>query len=405
MLTDKQAKLAKPKEKQYKLSDEKGMYLEVMPTGAKYWRLKYRFNGKEKKLALGVYPEVSLKNARESRELVRDQLRRGIDPSAARKAAKIHNFEAGANSFKVVALEWFEVKMTDKSKSYKDRSMRALENNLFPGLANRPISEITAPELLSCLRKIESRGALEMAKRTKQVAGLVFRYAIVTGRAERDPSHDLIGALRPSVKRHFAAITDPQEVGKLLIAIDGYEGTNTVKTALKLSPLLFCRPGEIRHMEWEEINWNENRWSIPAEKMKMRQDHIVPLADQALSLLREHQKLGSIGKYVFPSARGTSRPLSDNAVRTALRTLGYENEDMTAHGFRAMARTLLDEVLGFPHAHIEIQLAHKPPGALGATYNRSTYMKDRIEMMQRWADYLDELRLQGKRPVNLSSQT
>lgn len=398
MLTDTKVKQAKPKDKDYKLSDEKGLFLLVKTNGSKYWRLKYRFAKKEKLLALGVYPEVTLKEARNSRDKARQLLREGTDPGAARRAEKLAVFEAGENSFKAVASEWFQVKMERKSKSYRDRSLRALEKNLYPAIGQRPISEITPPELLACLRKIESRGALEMAKRTKQVAGLVFRYAVSTGRAERDPTQDLAGALKPSQKKHFAAITKPKEVGRLMLAIDGFEGTETVKAALKLSPLLFCRPGELRHMEWSEINWDESRWELPAEKMKMRQPHIVPLSKQALKILKEQNLLTGKGKYVFPSARGASRPLSDNGVRTALRTLGYDNETMTVHGFRAMARTLLDEVLGFPPEHIEAQLAHKPVGPLGAAYNRSKYLNDRVFLMQKWADYLDQLVSEAKRP-------
>lgn len=392
MLTDKQVKLAKPKERTYKLSDEKGMYLEITPKGAKYWRLKYRFAGKEKKLALGVYPEVSLKAAREGRRVAREQLRSGVDPSAAKKAAKLQIFEDNTNSFKAIATEWFEVKMAGKSKSYRDRSWRALDSNLFPYIGERPIVDITSQEVLACLRKVEERGAIEMAKRTKQVAGLVFKYAVASGRAEHDPTHLLSGALKPSVKKHYAAITDPKGVAELMLAIDAYDGTPAVKSALRLSPLVFSRPGEVRHMEWSEINWEESRWEIPAEKMKMRQDHIVPLAKQAIAILKEQQLISGNGKYVFPSARGASRPLSDNGIRTALRTMGYGNEDMTAHGFRAMARTMLDEILKFPHAQIELQLAHKPPGPLGAAYNRSTYLEDRVSMMQCWADYLDGLK-------------
>lgn len=392
MLTDTKIKQAKQQEKDYKLSDEKGLYLLVTKKGAKYWRLKFRFGDKEKVLALGVYPETSLKEARVNRDKAREQIRLGNDPSTIRKIEKISKTEAGANSFKAIATEWYQVKMKDKSYSYQTRSMRALEKNLFPAIGHRPISEITPPELLSCLRKIEARNAIDMAKRTKQIAGLVFRYAIATGRAERDPSQDLAGALQPSQKKHFAAITDPVKVGILMNAIDGFEGTATVKAALKLSPLLFCRPGELRHMEWSEIDWLQSRWELPAHKMKMRQPHIVPLSDQAIKILKEQQLLTGNGKYVFPSARGRSRPLSENGVRTALRTMGYSNETMTAHGFRAMARTILDEVLGIPSDHIEAQLAHKPAGALGAAYNRSKYLKDREKMMQVWADYLDKLR-------------
>ena len=282
--------------------------------------------------------------------------------------------------------------MECKSNSYHDRTLRILEKDLFPYLGARPIAQITAPELLAVLRRIENRGAVDIAHRAKQTSGLIFRYAIATGRAERDPSRDITGALRNRRKIHHAAITDPKEVGKLLVAIDGYTGTPVVKTALKLSPLLFQRPGEIRHMEWSEINWEQRRWEIPAEKMKMRVDHIVPLCQQALDLLTELQRLTGRGKYVFPSARGASRPLSENGVRVALRTIGYANEQMTPHGFRAMARTILDEVLNYRVDWIEHQLAHAVKDPTGRAYNRTAHLEGRTKMMQAWADYLDSLK-------------
>ncbi len=391
-LTATAAKQAKPKLKQYKLSDERGMHLLVKPNGAKYWRLKYRFGGKEKTLALGVYPEVSLAEARESRDNARKTLREDIDPAVARKLKRLHQLEDGTNSFELLAREWFETHMSDKSKSHRDRTIRALERDLFPTLGNRPISQISPPELLAVLRKIQTRGAIETAHRAKQVCGQIFRFAISTGRAERDPSSDLKGALKPTQTKHHPAITNPKEVGKLMIAIDEYSGTATVKAALRLSSLLFCRPGEIRHMQWNEINWQESRWEIPTEKMKMRQPHIVPLCTQALTILAELEleTRGSI--FVFPSPRGLSRPLSENGVRTALRTLGYDNDSMTPHGFRAMARTLLDEELGYNVDWIEHQLAHSVRDPNGRAYNRTKHLLQRREMMQGWADYLERLK-------------
>lgn len=386
-------KQAKPKEKDYKLSDEKGLFLLIKRNGSKYWRQKYRYGGKEKLLALGVYPDVSLKDARDRRDDARKLLSNDIDPSDIKRAKKISGGETAANSFEVVAKEWFETRMRDKSKSHQDRTWRALEKDLFPSLRNRAVASITAPDLLAALRKIERRGAIETAHRAKQVAGQIFRFAIVTGRAERDPSQDLTGALKSPVEKHHAAITSPADAGKLMLAIDAFQGTATVKAALQLSPLLFCRPGELRHMEWAEINWEEKRWEIPAEKMKMKQPHIVPLSKQALTILEEHQRLSGRGRYVFPSARGASRPLSENGVRTALRTMGYDNDTMTPHGFRAMARTLLDEVLGYRVDWIEQQLAHAVKDALGRAYNRTTHLKDRRNMMQGWADYLETLKL------------
>lgn len=392
-----QVKAAQPKEKPYKLADGKGLYLLVQPSGARYWRWKYRFGGKEKTLALGVYPEASLAAARAGCEQARRQLAEGRDPSQIKRIKKLTDRHQGENTFKAVASEWYATQMRDKSDSHRYRTKRLLENDLYPSLGHRPIIQIEPPELLMVLRKIEARGAVDMAHRAKQAAGLVFRFGVATGRCERDPSTDLKGALASRKKKHHAAITDPDGVGKLLVAIDGFAGTPAVKTALQLSPILFQRPGEIRSMRWDEINWDEARWEIPAERMKMRQPHIVPLPTQAIELLRfmeAHRR----GEYVFPSQRGASRPLSDNGIRTALRTLGYDNETMTPHGFRAMARTLLDEVLGVRVDLIEAQLAHAVRDVNGRAYNRTAHLPARVEMMQKWADYLDDLRRQASSP-------
>ena len=391
-LSDTKIRSLKPADKKYKVTDEKGLYLLVKPNGGKYWKLAYRFGGKQKELSIGVYPDVSLKHARIKRDDARKQLAQDIDPSQEKKLKRSAAADASDNSFEHTALEWFQIKMIDKSKSHQDRTLRALKKDMFPVLGNRPISEITAKELLQALRKIESRGALETAKRARQTSGQIFRYAIATGRAERNPAADLEGALKTPQKTHYPSITTPDEVGKLLVAIDNYQGTPTVATALKLSPLLFCRPGELRHMEWNEINWQDAVWEIPAEKMKMKQPHIVPLSTQAITILENYKILSQRGEFVFPSARGASRPLSENGVRTALRTMGYDNETMTPHGFRAMARTLLDEVLEIPIEWIEQQLAHAVRDANGRAYNRTTHLKQRKVMMQQWADYLDQLR-------------
>jgi integrase len=396
-LTATEVKQAKPAEKATKLTDGGGMYLLVHPKGAKYWRHDYRFSGKRKTLALGVYPEVSLKEAREKHQDARKQLRNGIDPGNERKVEKLTRHLAAAESFEAVAREWFNQIMPDKSKSYRERTGRILEKDLYPYLGNCPIASITAPELLATLRRIEDRGANDIAHRAKQTAGQIFRYAVATGRAERDPSGDLKGALKPRrKKKHHAAVTDPAEVGRLLVAMEAFRGTLVVKMALLLSPLLFQRPGEIRGMEWVEINWEAKRWEIPAEKMKMKQPHIVPLSNQALNLLRELERLTGRGRYVFPSARGASRCLSENGVRVALRTLGYDNDTMTPHGFRAMARTLLDEVLGYRVDWIEHQLAHAVRDPNGRAYNRTAHLEGRTEMMQAWADYLDRLQSEEK---------
>ncbi|MFV0478282.1 MAG: tyrosine-type recombinase/integrase [Parahaliea sp.] len=395
-LTATEVKQAKPQDKPRKLSDGGGLHLLVQPNGAKYWRYKYRYGGKEKTLAMGVYPEVSLKAARQAHQQARDKLAEGIDPGEVRKVEKLTRHQAAAESFEAVAREWFNQTMPEKSKSYQERTGRILEKDLYPVLGSRPIAAITAPELLAALRRIEGRGAFDIAHRAKQTAGQVFRYAVATGRAERDPSGDLKGALKPRrQKKHHAAITDPAELGRLLVAMDGFEGTPVVKTALLLSPLLFQRPGEIRAMEWAEINWQAAQWEIPADKMKMRQPHIVPLCSQALDLLRELQALTGRGRYVFPSARGASRCLSENGVRVALRTLAYDNDTMTPHGFRATARTLLDEVLGYRVDWIEHQLAHAVRDANGRAYNRTSHLEGRAKMMQGWADYLDSLKAQA----------
>jgi len=391
-LTAKQVEQAKPRDKDYKLGDSGGLFLLVRKGGAKYWRYKYRLAGKEKLLALGVFPDVSLQRARKKHQAARDLLEMGVDPNVEKKAKKAASSESAANSFEFIAHEWFATKMGDKSESHRKRTKRQLEKDLFPRIGNSPIKDITPPELLAALRRVEDRGAIETAHRVKQVAGQVFRYAIATGRAERDPSADLRDVLMVPTKKHFPSITEPKEVGKLLIAIDGFQCTPTVKAALLLSPLLFCRPGELRQMEWSEINWDARQWELSTTKMKTKEPHIVPLCKQALAILNEQKLLTGRGRYVLPNARGASRPLSENGVRTALRTMGYDNETMVPHGFRAMARTLLDEVLEYRIEWIECQLAHAVKDANGRAYNRTTYLKQRTEMMQRWADYLDGLR-------------
>lgn len=391
-LTAAAIKNAKPESKPRKLADGGGLYLLIDRKGSKYWRYDYRYLGKRKTLALGVYPEITLKEAREAHYEARRQLGQGIDPGEVRKVEKQTRHLAAADSFEAIGREWFNQVMDDKSESYRDRTGRILEKDLYPYLGNRPIASITPPEILAVLHRIERRGAVDIAHRATQAAGLVFRYAVATGRAERDPTGDLKGALKPKNKKHHAAITEPTEVGRLLMVMDTFQGTAVVNAALRLSALLFQRPGEIRSMEWAEINWEAQRWELPAEKMKMRLPHIVPLSRQALEILGELNRLTGRGRYVFPSARGASRAMSDNAVRTALRTIGYTNDQMTAHGFRAMARTLLDEVLGYRVDWIEHQLAHAVKDPNGRAYNRTSHLEGRVEMMQAWADYLDQLR-------------
>lgn len=390
-LTDREVKNAEPKAKVYRLSDGKGLYVEVTPKGQKYWRMKYRYLGKEKRLAIGVYPEVSLKNARLAQDDARKKLAAGIDPSAHKKAIKANQLISAENSFQVLAEEWLATKMTDRTPSYQDKVKRALEKNLYPKIGGLPITDITAPVLLSALREIEKRGVVDTAHRLKQTAGQIFRFAIATGRLERDPTPDLRGALQPKSTKHLASITDPKDVGRLMLAIDAFNGTPVVKAGLQLGALFFCRPGELRALKWSDINHEEQRIEIIAEKTATQ--HIIPLSRQALSILESLHQITGRSEYIFPSARGASRCMSDNALRVALRGMGYDNDTMTPHGFRAMARTLLDEVLGFRVEWIEQQLAHAVKDANGRAYNRTKHLAQRSDMMQRWADYLDELRV------------
>ncbi len=392
-LTEAAAKQAKPKEKSYRLPDGSGMYIEVMPTGSKYWRLKYRYNGKEKRLALGVYPTVTLSVAREKARVAKAMLAEGNDPSELKKQNKLAKQTSIDNTFAVVAYELVEKhKREGASSSTIEKLYWLLDKKLCPFIGGIPVAELTPVQLLAALRRIEDDGLHETANRAKRVAGQVLRYAVATGRAERDTSQDLKGALIIKRAQHRAAITKPEELRGVLIAMDDYNGTPEVKAALQLTPMLFQRPGEIRHMEWAEIDWAQEHWEIPAEKMKMRLPHIVPLSRQSLVILRSLQPLTGYGRYVFPSARRGGRPLSENGVRTALRTLGYTNEQVTPHGFRATARTILDEVLGFRVDYIEQQLAHAVKDANGRAYNRTKHLPERKQMMQAWADYLDQLK-------------
>jgi integrase len=372
--------------KTYRVTDEKGLYIEVTPKGGKRWRFKYRFGGKEKLLSLGVYPEITLKEARNRRDIHRRQVAEGIDPSDLRKAEK--QSTGDQNSFEAVAREWHNKFSATWSESHSSRTIIRLEQNTFPWLGAKNINDITAPELLTVLRRVESRGALETAHRVNQICGQVFRYAIATGRAERDPAADLKGALPPTRVKHHPSITEPVKVGALMRAICDYSGSIIAATALKLSPLLFVRPGELRQAEWSEIDFESNEWRIPPEKMKMRVVHIVPLSKQAIAILKEIQPLTGCGQYVFPSNRTVTRPMSNNTINGALRRLGYTKEEMTAHGFRSMASTILNEQ-GWNRDAIERQLAHGENNGVRAAYNYAQYLPERKEMMQAWADYLD----------------
>ena len=389
-LTATAIKNATPKEKQYKLVDGGGLYL-IIRTSGKYWRYNYRFAKKQKTLALGVYPSVSLKEARSLHQEAKKQLTSGIDPSHQRKLDKITANQQAQDSFQAIASEWLSKQKVKWSDSHCSNVVSRLENHIYPWLGSRPIIEITAPELLAVLRRMESRGIHHTALKTKQYCGQIFRYGIVTGRCERDPSADLQGALTTYKPTSFSAITDPKEIGGLLRSIAEYSGDFVTRQALKLAPLVFVRPTEIRHAEWSEIDIDKALWVIPAEKMKMGKEHIVPLSKQAIEILKETRELTSNGKYVFPSIRSRSRAMSENTLNGALRRMGYTKEEMTSHGFRAMASTSLNS-LGYKVDVIERQLAHAERNKVRAVYNRAEYMPERTTMMQQWADYLDGLK-------------
>ena len=389
-LSDTAVRKAKSKVKPYKMADGGGMYLEVMPNGSKYWRLKYRYGGKEKKLALGVYPDVPLILARERREEARKLLANDTDPGAVKRAQKATGLAMAENSFEIVGREWLAKFSKDWKESHTRTIKGRLENDVYPWIGTRPIGEVNAPELLAVLRRIESRGALSTAHTVSAICGQIFRYAIATGRAQRDPSADLKGALPPYRIRHLAALTDPVKIGKLMRDIDGYAGTFIVRCAFKLAPMVFLRPIELSGAEWAEIDLDKAEWRIPAGKMKMKALHIVPLPTQAVSILRDLHQLTGAGKYLFPNARTSTKPMAGNTILAAIRSIGYTPAEMTAHGFRHMASTLLNEQ-GFNADAIERQLAHKASG-VRATYNAAEYLPERRKMMQHWADYLDKLK-------------
>jgi integrase len=388
-LTDTAVKNAKARDKAYKLTDGDGMYLYVTTKSQKYWRLDYRIHGRRKTLALGVYPDVSLKKARERRQHARTLIADGIDPSARKQAEK--RAQTGAESFEAVAREWFAKHSPNWAHSHSSKVQLRLEKDAYPYIGKSPVTQLTPPEILKVLRRVESRGALETAHRIRQYVGQVMRYAVATGRAERDPTQDLRGALPPTKTTHHGSIVDPGRIGELLRALDGYQGHHVTRCALKLSPLVFVRPGELRRAEWSEFDLDAAEWRIPADKMKMRQPHIVPLSKQAVKVLQDLHPLTGNGTYLFPSVRSWKRPISENTINAALRRLGYEPGEMTGHGFRSMASTLLNEQ-GWHHDAIERQLAHAERNNVRAAYNYAEYLPERRKMMQAWADYLDGLR-------------
>lgn len=393
-LSDTKIRAIKPTDKPQKFFDGGGLFLLVTPTGGKLWRLKYRFGGTEKLLSLGIYPQISLAEIRQKRDQALAMIANQIDPGNIKKAQKAAATEE-TETFEVIAREWYAKFSPGWVGSHSNKIIRRLELYVFPWLGNRPIKDITAPDLLKVLRRIEEKGILETAHRTQQNCGQIFRYAVATGRAERDPSGDLRGAIPPASGKHMATITAPQEIAGLLNSIDGYKGSIVTRSALQLAPLVFVRPGELRHAEWSEINFETAEWRIPAEKMKAGVLHIVPLSLQALKVLREVQPLTGQGRYVFPSPRTQSRPMSDNAILSALRRMGYAKDEMSGHGFRSMASTLLNEQ-GWNRDAIERQLAHAERNSVRAAYNYAEFMPERKKMMQAWADYLDGIKIGGK---------
>lgn len=394
-LTDTFVRQVKATEKAIgdKYADGGGMYLLVKAAG-KYWRMDYSFSGKRKTLALGTYPEVSLAKARDRRGAARELLADGIDPSAAKREEKQARADAAANTFEAVAREWLKKTAAKRADGTQLKVKTWLEKDVFPFIGKMPMSTIGPRDILErVVRKLEARGAIDTAHRVKQLCGQVFRFAVVSGLAERDVTVDLREALESRAGKHFAAITEPKRVGDLMRSIYAYTGHFSTVAALKLSPLVFVRPGELRTAEWSEIDLDAAEWRIAGAKMKMKADHVVPLATQAVEILRSLQPITGHGRYVFPSIRTGERPMSENTINAALRGMGYSAEIHTAHGFRATARTIMDEVLGERVDFIEHQLSHMVKDANGRAYNRTAHLPARREMMQRWADYLDRLRI------------
>jgi len=398
-LTALQVKNVKPADKNRRLFDGGGLYLEVSPKGGKWWRFKYRYAGKEKRISLGVYPHVTLKEARERRYQARKLLDDYIDPSEHRQSILARIRTSAANTFEVVAREWFAQHEPSWAQSHSSKIIRRLEKDIFPWVGRKPIDGITPPQLLEVIRRIEGRGVLETAHRALATCGQVFRYAVATGRVERDMCADLRGALRPIKRKHFAAVTEPDEVAALLRQLHGYAGSVIVRCALQIAPLVFVRPGELRQAKWQDVDLVGAEWRFVVTKTDT--SHIVPLARQTMEILREIEPLTGDGIYIFPSSRNSrgNRAMSDNAILAAMRGMGISKDEMCGHGFRAMARTMLDEVLGYRPELIEQQLAHQVRDPNGRAYNRTRHLPERREMMQDWADYLDRLRegrIQGR---------
>jgi integrase len=401
-LADIQVNKAKPKDRDYKLADGGGMYLLVTVSGGKLWRLDYRYVDRRKTLALGTYPEVSLAEARKRRDQARQLIANGVDPGDMKKQLKAEQSERRANTFEKLAREWHQRQASTLSERTRDMILARLERDVFPVIGDTPLANLTPRLILeSVLRPIEARGAIELAHRIRGVISQVLRYGVACGNCDRDLTGDLRGALKPVQRKHHAALdaggtTDPAKVGALLRAIETFDGSFVVKCALRLHPLVATRPGELRHAEWTEIDFDTATWSIPAGKMKMKNPHIVPLSPQAMAILRELHPLTGDGKYLFPSTRSTARPISDNTMNAALRRLGYTREEIVSHGWRAVFRTLADEALQERLDIIEAQLAHQVQDTLGRAYNRTSFLKERRELMDRWGKFLDGLKAGGK---------
>lgn len=392
-LTDIKVKSAKGQNKPFKLSDEKGLHLLINPSGTKLWRLSYRFLGKQKTLALGTYPDVSLANAREKRDEARKLLANDADPGEVKKAQKASRLDRAANSFEVVSRRWHQKGEAKWSESYSKKVIQMLERDLFPWIGGKPVADLGAPEFLTIARRLEARNLVDAAHRAMQLCGQIMRFAVAEGLVSRDPVGDLRGALQSVKTEHMASTTDPIRVGEILRMFDGFTGSYQVMQALKLAPLVFTRPGELRQAKWKDIDLDTALWSIPAEIMKMREPHLVPLSKQAVAILRDMEPFSGHLEHVFPGGRDPKRPMSDAAINAAMRRLGIDTQvELTGHGFRAMARTILHERLNYPPEIIEVQLAHKAPGPLGAAYARAKFIDQRKSMMQAWADYLDKLK-------------
>lgn len=395
MLTEAAIRAEKPSDKQRKLFDERGLYLLIHPNGSRYWRFKYRHAGREKLLALGTYPDVTLKRAREKRDEARKRVADGIDPSVEKQATKAANTQ----TLRLVYEEWLSKseKVQSLAKSTRQKDQSRLETYILPTLGSRPIASIKPADLLLCLQRMEAKGIHESAARARSLIGRIFRYAIATQRADRDITQDLRGALTTPKTKNMPAITEPKRIGELLRAIEGYSGQPSTAYALKLAPLVFVRPGELRGAEWSEfeLDGKDPEWRIPASRMKMGEHHIVPLSRQSVALLKELHRITGHGKFLFPSLRTNARPMSNNTVNAALRRLGFSGEEMVGHGFRAMASTCLNEQGWHPDV-IELQLAHKERNKVRAAYNRAQRIPERRKLMQAWADYLDSLRTGAK---------